>query len=104
VLPIPSESLINSRFTRDRRFVSGALQDDSRIVEVIELWEQTVLHDILDRTIVLAIDAVAFPPLATVTDDGEVRGLKHLKHFHDQNIFTHFLKDPNASTEFLHEH
>jgi hypothetical protein len=80
------------------------LQDDSRIGEVSELWEQAVPHDIPDWMIVFAADAVAFRPLVTVTGDGEVRGLEHLKYFDNQNIFTHFLKDPNAFTEFLHEH
>jgi hypothetical protein len=71
---------------------------------VIELWEQAMPHNIPDRTIVLAVDTVPFHPLVTVTDDGEIRGLKYLKHFDDQHIFAHFLKDPNAFTEFLHEH
>jgi hypothetical protein len=75
VLPLPGEFLLNLRSARDRRFVSGALQDESRIGEVIELLEQAVPHDIPDRTIVLAVDAVAFCPLVTVTDDGEVCGL-----------------------------
>jgi hypothetical protein len=66
------------------------------------LWEQAVPQDIPDRTIVLAVDAVAFRPLVTVTD-GEVRGPKHLKHLDDHNSFTHFLKDLNAFIEFLHK-
>jgi hypothetical protein len=43
-----------------------------------------------------------FRPLVTVTDDGEVCCLKHMKNLGGQNIFAHFLKDPNAFTEFLH--
>jgi hypothetical protein len=35
VLPLPSESLLNSQFAPDRRFVPGTLQDDNRIEEVI---------------------------------------------------------------------
>jgi hypothetical protein len=83
VLPLPGESLFNSRFARNRRFVSGALQDDSRIGEVTELWEQAVPHDVPDRTITFVVDVVAFRRLATVTGGGQVRCLKHLKHLDD---------------------
>jgi hypothetical protein len=103
VLPLTGESLLNSWFARNRRFVPAVLQDDRRIGEVIELWEQAVPHDIPDRTTVLAADAVAFRPLVTVIDDGQVRGLKHMRHLDDQNILTHFLKGRNAFTEFLHK-
>jgi hypothetical protein len=68
------------------------------------LWEQAVLHDIPDQTIVFVVDATAFRPLVTVTDDGEVRCLKHLNHPTYQNIFTYFLKDPSAFTELLREY
>jgi hypothetical protein len=38
-LPFPDESLLNSRFACNHRFVSSAFQDDNKIGEGIELWE-----------------------------------------------------------------
>jgi hypothetical protein len=104
VLDLPCESLLNSKFTRSRRIVSDALQDSNRIGELIDLWEQSCRSTRHSRTVILAVDAVAFRPLVTITEDGEVGGLKHLKHLDDPDLFTEFLRDPESFSHFLEAH
>jgi hypothetical protein len=104
VFPLPGESLINARFAQNRRAVSAALQDMARVSEVIALWMQTVPPEIPGREIVLAVDAVAFRPLVTITENGEIEGLKHLKRLDDKNLFEHFVLDPISFAQFLAEH
>jgi hypothetical protein len=57
-----------------------------------------------DPRIILAVDTVAFRLLVTITKDGQVRGLKRLKKLQDDDLFIHFVRDPNALGEFLEQH
>jgi hypothetical protein len=52
---------------------------------------------------VLVIDVIDFRPLITLTEDGEVSGIKSLKHPETGDLLTDFLRDPNAFVQFLHE-
>jgi hypothetical protein len=70
---------------------------------VITLSEKGVPKGITDRTIVLGVDIIAFRPRTTRTEDGEVSWFQNLKHL-DEDLFTHFLKDPNAFAQFIHQH
>jgi hypothetical protein len=68
----------------------------------LEKWRPANLFD--DRTIILAVDVVAFRPNVTVTEEGEVRGLKNLKRLDESDLFTEFLKDPPDFAQFLQDH
>jgi hypothetical protein len=95
VLPLPNKQLINSQFTKSRRILSDTLQDSDRIGELIALLEKLRLANLFsDRTIILAVDAVAFRLNVTITEQLEVCGLKNLKPLDDSDLFTEFLKDP----------
>jgi hypothetical protein len=104
VIPVPSESLINSKFTKTRQVISDALQDSDRLGELINLWDQSGARSRSERTVVLAVDAVAFRPLVTVTENGEVAGLKRLTQLDSPDLFTEFLRDPQAFSNFLQQH
>jgi Na+/phosphate symporter len=62
VISVPSETLINSKFAQTRRVMSEALQDSERMHELIDLWNQSGARTASERTVVLAVDAVAFRP------------------------------------------
>jgi hypothetical protein len=95
VLPLPSEQLMNSKFTKSRGILSDALQDSDRIGALIALLEKSRRANLFDdQTIILAVDAVAFRPNVTITEEGKVRGLRNLKRLDDSDRFTEFLKDP----------
>jgi hypothetical protein len=105
VIPLPTERLLNSKFTQDRRLVSDALQNSDRIGELITIWEKsTPSISSSHRDVILSVDAVAFRPLVTVSEDGEVHGLKNLTRLEDPDIFAHFLRDPPAFAHFLQTH
>jgi hypothetical protein len=65
---------------------ADALQDLGRIGELIALWETAVPDHIEDRNIILAVDAIAFCSLVTITEDNQVRGQKCLKNLRDQRF------------------
>jgi hypothetical protein len=94
VLPLPGENLLNSRFAEDRTVISATLQGAEPVRELIVFWGKGLPKDVDDRSIVLAVDAIAFRPLVTVTEDGVVHGLKHLRHLDDEDLLTHFHSDP----------
>jgi hypothetical protein len=71
---------------------------------LIQLREKSLPPNVSDGSIVLAVDAIAFRPLVTITEEGQIRGLKYLNRLDDEDIFTHFLRDSNALAEFLYEH
>jgi hypothetical protein len=104
VITLPSESLLNSKFAKTRRVWSEALQDPERVGELIAVWNQSGATTPSERTVVLAVDAVAFRPLVTVTENGEVTGLKHLTQLENPDLFTEFLRDPHAFAHFLQQH
>jgi hypothetical protein len=104
-LIILSERLINSKFTESRRILLDALQDSDRIGELMALWEKSRPANLFDhRIIILAVDAVALRSNITITEGGEVRGLKNLKRLDDPDLFTRFLKGPPAFAQFLQNH
>jgi hypothetical protein len=51
--------------------------------------------------VILAVDAVAFCPLVTITVDDKMKGLKDFHTLADDDLFGPFLRDPNAFAEFL---
>jgi hypothetical protein len=103
VLPLPTDRLLNSKFTKDRRIISDVLQDSNRMGELIALWEKSS-RATGHWDVILAVDAVAFRPLVTVTEDGEVHGLKNMTRLADTDMFTEFLRDPPAFAHFLETH
>jgi hypothetical protein len=105
VLPLPSEQLLRSKFTKGHRILSDALQDSDRIGELISLLEKSRPANLFNhRTIILAFDIVAFRPNVTITEEGEVRGLKNLKRLDDPDLFTEFLRHPPDFAQFLQNH
>jgi hypothetical protein len=90
-LPLSREPVVNSRFVRDRPIIAAALQDLDRIGELIQSWEKSLLSNVSDRSIVLAVDAIAFRPVVTIPEEGEIQGLRHLNRLDDETIFTRFL-------------
>jgi hypothetical protein len=97
VVSLPGESLFNSRFAETRRILSDALQDMSR-------QNHAIAEDVTDHRIILSVDPAVFCPLITLSEDVEVRCLKHLKQIHDPDLFRHFLEDREAFTDFLQRH
>jgi hypothetical protein len=83
--------------------MAAVLQDLDRLAELIQVWEKSLPPNVSDRSIVLAVDVIPFRPVVTITEEGEIWGLKHLNRLDDEDIFTHLLRDPNAFAEFLHE-
>jgi hypothetical protein len=104
VLPLPGESLLNSRFAKQRRLLSNALMDIARLPELMDLWREGIPEGVTGQSVVLAVDAVAFRPLVTISEEGKVCGLKHLDTLGDQDLFTHLLRDPVAFSNFLSDH
>jgi hypothetical protein len=45
---------------------------------LLELWKQAVPEGLEDRRIILNVDAVAFRPLVTLSEDGTIDGLMPL--------------------------
>jgi hypothetical protein len=77
-----------------------ALQDSERLHELIEPWNQAGAKTASERAVVLAVDAAAGHPLVTVTETGEVAGLNSLTQFDSPDLFTAFLMDPEAFSNF----
>jgi hypothetical protein len=46
-----------------------------------------------DGRVILSVDAIAFRPMATISDDGSVDGLKDLTHLDNPDLLTQFLTD-----------
>jgi hypothetical protein len=57
-----------------------------------------------DRHVILSVDAIAFRPMVTISDDGSVDGLKDLTDLDSPDLLTQFLSDPAAFSAFLREH
>jgi hypothetical protein len=104
VIPLPGEPLLSRKFTQQRRLISEALQDENRLGEMMELWERGLPQDAGDRSLILAVDAVAFRPVITVDEDGFIHGLKDQVRLDDQDLFDTFLKHPPEFAQFLSDH
>jgi hypothetical protein len=71
--PLPSEPFLNSRLTRDRQIIAAALQNLDRIGELIQLWEKSLPPNGSGRSVILAVDVIAFRPVVTTIEEGEIR-------------------------------
>jgi hypothetical protein len=60
--------------------------------------------DAPDWRAVLAIGAVAFRPVVTLNDTGEVHGLKSFEALESPDLFSQLLTNPNAFASFLKDH
>jgi hypothetical protein len=61
VLPLSFGQLLDSRL-RETDLVSDGLLDSSRMRELLDLWRQSVQHNVTDWNVILAVGAVAFRP------------------------------------------
>jgi hypothetical protein len=69
------------------------------------ILSETGAQDLSDgRKAILTVDAVAFRSAVTITGNGEVKHLKHLKQLDNDDLFAPFLRNPKAFAEFLQQH
>jgi hypothetical protein len=54
--------------------------------------------------VILSVDAVAFRPLVTISETGEVKGFKSLNQLHNPGLFSQYLTNPQAFVSFLKDH
>jgi hypothetical protein len=59
-------------------------------VLLLELWKQAVPEGLEDRRIILSVDAVAFRPLVTLSEDGTIDGLMTMPRFAKVDCWTIF--------------
>jgi hypothetical protein len=79
VLPLQCAPLLCSKFP-EIGLLSEVLLDRPRMGELLELWREpvrcSITWDPSDSRAVFAVDAVAFRPVVTLKDTGEVEGLE----------------------------
>jgi hypothetical protein len=78
VLPLPSVSLLHSKFAAIRSAVSHALLEVTEIGSLLHPWMRDGHLVQADLPVVLAVDAVAFRPSILVSEDGSIEGLNGL--------------------------
>jgi hypothetical protein len=93
-----------SKFADARAVVSSALLDLDEMEALIDLWERSYEDTMMDRRVILSVDAIAFPPMVAISDDGSDDDLKDLTHLDNPYLLTQFLADPAAFSAFLRPH
>jgi hypothetical protein len=53
---------------------------------------------------ILAVDAVSFRLVVNITENGDVKGLEHVKHLDTDDLFAHFFRNLKAFAQFLQQH
>jgi hypothetical protein len=76
-LPLPGKRSLLSEFL-ETGMNGKALLDMGEIGRLLELWKQVVPDGLEDRYIRLSVDAIAFRPLVTPSEDGTIDGLMTL--------------------------
>jgi hypothetical protein len=104
VIPLPSHTTLQTHFAATGTVLSEALIDIDQVGTLIQRWEGSHPDTASDRRVVLAVDAVAFRPRVTISEDGEVEGLDDLTRLPDPDLFEQYLLHPKEFTEFLKLH
>jgi hypothetical protein len=71
---------------------------------LIDLWEWSHEDTMTYRHVILSVDANAFRPIVTISDDASIDGLKDLTHLDNSDLLTQFLVDSAAFSAFLREY
>jgi hypothetical protein len=87
MLPLPSERLLCTKFAEQRGMISNALQNEAEMWRLIQLWESANPYSAQDRRIILAVDAVSFQPMVTVSENGFLTGIEDMERLEDVNLF-----------------
>jgi hypothetical protein len=103
VFPLPSDRVLRTSFSEVRSAVSDALLDIDKIDSIMELWRRANPELATDSSVILAVDAVAFRPVVTISEDGTIDGLNHIDEI-DADLFDKLVGQPQAFVTFLKEH
>jgi hypothetical protein len=106
ILPVPSCTLLRSKFLDFKHRVQRALMDTSFIDDLIEIWRRLNGSEAFPGPIpaILSVDAVAIRPLITVHEDGRIDGLDNLSQLETPDLFSQFITDPRHFHDFICQH
>jgi hypothetical protein len=86
MLSLPSECLLRTKFAEERWMISDALQNETEMWRLIQLWESTNPYSAQDRRIILVVDVVSCRPMVTVSEDGFLTVIGDMERLEDIDL------------------
>jgi hypothetical protein len=83
--------------------VSQALLEVNEVGTIVDLWMRSSPGIGFNTEVVLSVDAVAFPPMIVVREDGRIEGLNRTNEI-EVDLFDKLMGQPQAFAAFLKQY